>query len=331
MWWQHWVYFSFDQSIVFQFLQCLNQHFFRHIRDTFLKHVLTGSIGHIAKPLAQQLIHAGHDVSIITSSAEKQTQIEALGAKALIGSVTDAAFINSAFAGADAVYLMIPPNVTAPDVFASQKATADIYVNAIKTNNIQKVVQLSSIGAHLRKGAGPIDGVAYLEEQLGTLENVDVKMLRPSYFFYNLFSMIPLIKNANIMGSNFNMSEEKFVLTHTNDIADAAARNLLSLDFNGKTVEYIASDERHPSEIAAVLGAAVNKPELPWVEFKDEDSLAGMRGAGLPTSISEAYVQMGRSIRSGKLQEDYWKNRPTQFGKTKLEDFAVEFKAAFEK
>lgn len=296
-----------------------------------MKYVLTGSIGHIAKPLAQQLINAQHDVSIITSSADKQAQIEALGAKALVGSVQDKAFMISAFAGADAVYLMIPPNVTAPDIFAAQKATADVYVEAIKANNIQRVVQLSSIGAHLRKGAGPIDGVAYLEEQLGQLENVHVKMLRPSYFFYNLFSMIPLIKNANIMGSNFNMTEEKFILTHTNDIADAAARHLLDSTFEGKTIEYIASDERTSAEIAAVLGSAIDKPELPWIEFKDEDSLQGMLGAGLPPSISEAYVQMGRSIRNGKIQEDYWKNRPAQLGKTKLEDFAREFKAAYER
>ena len=56
-----------------------------------------------------------------------------------------------------------------------------------------------------------------------------------------------------------------------------------------------------------------------------------MLGAGLPPSISEAYVQMGRSIRNGKIQEDYWKNRPAQLGKTKLEDFAREFKAAYER
>jgi hypothetical protein len=92
----------------------------------------------------------------------------------------------------------------------------------------------------------------------------------------------------------------------------------------------ISSDERTSSDIATVLSNSINKPGTPWIEFKDEESLQGMLGAGLKPSISEAYVQMGKSIREGKLQEDYWKNKPVQMGKIKLEDFALEFKAAFE-
>lgn len=295
-----------------------------------MKYVLTGSIGHITKPLAQQLIKAGHDVSIITSSTNNVANIEALGAKALVGSVYDADFVNSALAGADGTYLMIPPNMGAPDFLEAQKTVANNYVDAVVKNGIKNIVQLSSIGAHLRKGAGPIDGLAYLEEKLSAIEGINVKMLRPSYFYYNLFSMIPLIKHANIMGSNFNMQDEKFVLTHTSDIADAAAEALLNLDFSGKSVQYISSDERTSTEIAAVLSNSVNKPGTPWIEFKDEESLQGMLGAGLKPSISEAYVQMGKSLREGKLQEDYWKNKPVQTGKIKLEDFALEFKAAFE-
>lgn len=43
---------------------------------------LTGSLGHISKPLAKELIQNGHAVTIISSKAEKQRGIEALGAKA---------------------------------------------------------------------------------------------------------------------------------------------------------------------------------------------------------------------------------------------------------
>ena len=295
-----------------------------------MKYVLTGSIGHITKPLAQQLINAGHDVSIITSTANNVSKIEALGAKALVGSVYDTDFVNSALDGADGVYLMIPPNPAAPNFYEAQKTVANNYVDAVIKKGIKNIVQLSSIGAHMRRGAGPIDGLAYLEEKLAEIEGINVKMLRPSYFYYNLFSMIPLIKHANIMGSNFNMQDEKFVLTHTNDIADAAAEALLNLDFTGKTIQYISSDERTSTEIADVLSNSINKPGTPWVEFKDEESLQGMLGAGLPQSISESYVQMGKSIREGKIQADYWNNKPSKMGKIKLEDFALEFKAAFE-
>ncbi|MDB5017277.1 MAG: NAD-dependent dehydratase [Mucilaginibacter sp.] len=74
-----------------------------------MKYVITGSTGHISKPLSEQLIKAGHDVTIISSNDDKVKQIEDLGATASIGSVEDVAFLTKTFAGTDAVYTMVPP------------------------------------------------------------------------------------------------------------------------------------------------------------------------------------------------------------------------------
>ena len=190
-----------------------------------MKYVITGSLGNISKPVSEKLIKAGHEVTIITSKEANRAAIEAIGAKAAIGSIEDAAFVSETFTGADVVYLMIPPNMAVTNWLAWQQKIADNYVAAIITNNIKKVVQLSSIGAHLRKGTGPVDGLGYLEEQLSDLKDTDAKFLRPSYFFYNLHGMAPLIKGMNIMGSNFGDTDEKLVLVHTNDIADVFLKN----------------------------------------------------------------------------------------------------------
>lgn len=294
-----------------------------------MKYIITGSIGNISKPIVKQLIAAGHKVTVISSNAANKTEIEKLGAEAAIGSVENRDFLKQTFAGADAAYLMIPPNWTTTDFPAYQKVVADNYVYAARENNIKHIVQLSSIGAHMRKGAGPIDGLAYLEEQLATLKYTNVKMLRPAYFYYNLHSMGGLIKQAGIMGSNFGGTKEKALLAHTDDIAAEAAKQLLNLDFKGQSVVYIASDERHPDEIADVLSKAVNKPNTPWVTFKDEESLQGMLQAGLTQTMAEGYTQMGKSFREGLIQEDYFKNKLVPAGKVKLEDFAKEFAAVY--
>ncbi len=294
-----------------------------------MKYVITGSIGHISKPVIQKLIQAGHTVSVITSSADRSTDIAELGAQPVVGSIEDRTFITNSFSGADAVYLMIPPKWTLTGGWMEyQKTVADHYIHAIQSNHIKNVILLSSVGAHMRKGSGPVDGLGYAEEQLLTLKDVNVKMLRPSYFFYNLYSMAGMIKNMNIMGSNYGSSDEKLVLAHTSDIADVVAEELLSLTFTGHSVRYIASDERHPKEIAAVLGAAVGKPGTPWVEFTDEQALQGMLQSQLPATIANGYVELGVALRTGKMQEDYWKNKP-QLGKVKLEDFVKEFVAVY--
>lgn len=294
------------------------------------KYVITGSIGHISKPVVQELVTAGHKVVVITSSADRTSEIEGLGAEAAVGSVTDAAFLQETFKDADAAYLMIPPNFAVPHFLTYAKEVADNYVAAVKASSIKHVVELSSIGAHMRKGAGPIDGLAYLEEQLGQLQNVNVLMLRPGYFYYNFYTMQGMIEHAGIMGSNFGGGEEKIVLSHHLDIAAKVTGLLKGLSFSGHSVEYIISDVRSGSDVAAVVGKAVGKDELPWVEFSDADALKAMTENGLSQDMAENYVAMGKAIREGKANEDFFGSGAKIEGKRKLEEFAEELAAAFQ-
>jgi uncharacterized protein YbjT (DUF2867 family) len=293
-----------------------------------MKYIITGSLGNISLPVTKNLLAAGHQVTVISSSEGKKVEIEGLGATAAIGSVKDVAFLSSVFAGADVAYLMIPSDFSIEDYPGFQQEVADAYIEAISVAGIKKVVLLSSIGAHLRKGAGPIDALGYLEGKLLEFSDVKVKFLRPSYFFTNLFSLTGMIKYAGIAGNNFGDTEEKLVLVHTSDIAEEATKQLLS-SFEENSITYIASDERHPSEIAAVLGKAVGKEGTPWITFTDEQAEKGMLENGLNRSFTDSYLAMGQAIRSGKLQEDYWKNHPKSLGKYKLEDFAKEFAGAY--
>lgn len=292
-----------------------------------MNYVITGSIGHISKPIVEGLVKAGHSVTVITSKAENADKIEALGAKAAVGNVEDAGFVNEAFAGVEAAYLMIPPKWGVNGWRAYQNQVGDNYIEAIRTNDVQYAVLLSSVGAHLGNGAGPVDGLYDMEQKLKTVEGLNVKILRPSYFMYNLFGMAGMVKGMGIMGSNFG--DDTVVLTHTNDIATVALQNLLNLDFTGQQVQYIASDERTGTEIAKVLGEAIGKPETPWVVFSDEQNKQGMMQAGLNEEMATEYTRLGESMRNGSVQEDYFANRPT-LGKVKLEEFARnEFAPAF--
>lgn len=295
-----------------------------------MKYILTGSTGHITKPLAAKLIAAGHSVTIVTSSAAKTAEITAMGAQAAVGSLEDRAFVISTLAGADAAYLMIPPpsaNVT--DLFGFQKKIADNYIAATEANKVKHIVVLSSMGAHRGSGVGPIDGAAYFEKQLPLLTSSSVRVLRPSFFYYNLFAQIGMIKHAGFVGStqaaDFNM-----VMVHPTDIAEVAAGHLLSLSFTGIGVDYIASQDNLTwAEITRTLGAAIGKTDLPFVQLTDDQSLQGMLGAGLNADYAGALIVMNRVAREGLLQEDYWKNKPAQLGKIKLADFAKEFAAAY--
>ena len=294
-----------------------------------MKYVVTGSLGHISKPLSQKLITAGHEVTIISSKESNRPAIEKLGAKAAIGSVEDVAFLTRAFAGADAVYTMVPPNFAATAWKEWIGQIGKNYADAIKANQIKYVVNLSSVGAHLPDGCGPVSGLYKAEQALNTLNEVNIKHLRPSYFFENLLANVGLVKQMDIIGSNFGGADQKIVLADTSDITEAAFEELSTLQFSGHSVRYIASDERTSEEIAKIIGAAISKPSLPWVVFTNEQAKAGMLQAGLPEEITKNYVEMGDALHSGRMMEDYWKNHPTTLGKVKLEDFARTFAVVY--
>ncbi|MRG44376.1 NAD(P)H-binding protein [Chitinophaga sp. SYP-B3965] len=289
-----------------------------------MKITITGSLGNISKPLAEILIKNGHEVTIISSDPKKADDITALGAKPAIGSVSDVAFLTDAFTGADAIYTMVPPNFGAPHIRQYMAQTGKNYQEAIKAAGVKRVVNLSSIGAHLPEGTGPITGLYDVEQTLNSLDGVAVKHLRAGIFYINFFFDIGLIKNMGIMGNNYG-EKTKLVMVHPRDIAVIAAQELQT-PFEGKSHQYVVSDEQEMTEVVKTLGTAIGKPALPWVQFSDAEAFAGMTAAGMPEAIAAAYVEMGNAINSGKLYEDF---KPTTWGNTKLADFAKEFAAVY--
>jgi uncharacterized protein YbjT (DUF2867 family) len=294
-----------------------------------MKYVITGGAGNISKPLATALLKAGHQVTVIGRNADNLKSLTALGAQAAVGSVEDLPFLTKTFAGADAVYTMVPPNY-APVAWKNWIGSiGENYAASIKANQVKYVVNLSSVGADLPDGCGPVSGLHKAELALNALTDTNVLHLRPSYFYPNLLANVGLIKAAGIIGSNFSISGNKFPIVDPSDIAAVAAESLLALNFTGKTVRYIASDEVSTDTIAKVIGEAIGKPELAWVKFEDAQSLGGMKQAGLSDEVAENYVEMGVALNNGTMLADYWKNRPAQLGKVKLTDFAKVFAAVY--
>ncbi len=283
-----------------------------------MKITITGSLGNISGPLAAALVKAGHQVTVVSSSENRKAEIEALGATAAIGSVEDVGFLTGAFKGADVVYTMVPQQHDSDDYKGFIRKTAKNIAEAVKAAGVTHVVNLSSIGAHLPAGTGPIAGMHDGEEILNKLDGVIIKHLRPASFYYNFFANIGMIKHSGILGGNYP-ADTRLVLVHPKDIADAAFEEITS-PFTGTSIRYIASEETTAAEVTKIVGAAVGKPELPWVEFTDEQSIGGMQQAGLSGDVAKNLTEMGNATNSGIIWEDYDKHKPA-LSKRKFEDF----------
>jgi len=294
-----------------------------------MKYTITGGAGHISKPLTEKLLKAGHDVTVISRNAENLRSLTDLGAKAAIGSVNDIGFLKKTFTGADAVYTMVPPNFSTNDMKASIAEVGKNYAEALKTSGVKYVVNLSSVGAHLPDGVGPVSGLYRVEQALNELKNINIKHLRPTYFFSNFLGNVGMVKGMNIIGGNFGGADFKMLLADPLDIAEVAFEELSHLNFTGHSFRYIGSDERSTADIAKTIGNAIGKPQLPWVTFTDEEAYGGMMQMGLPENAAKNYAEMGHAMKDGSMFEDYWKHHPDKLGKIKLEDFAKTFAAVY--
>lgn len=289
-----------------------------------MKYVILGSLGNVSRPLTQKLIAAGHSVTVVSSNKERAEEIILMGAQAAIGSIEDVDFLINTFAGNDAVYTMVPPYFGASDWKRYIAGIGQNYALAIRTSRIKFVVNLSSIGAHLPSGCGPVSGLHFVEQTLNRLEDTNIKHLRPGFFYTNLLGNINMVKTMGIIGGNYG-NHTTMIYAHPEDIADIAFRELNELSFRGKSFRYIASDIKTTDETAQILGKAIEKPNLSWINFSDEDTFAGMIQSGVPEEIALNYTEMGHAMRKGDMQADFMKHRPLQLGKIKMETFAKTF------
>lgn len=268
-------------------------------------YVITGASGNTGRRIAKSLLEAGKSVKVIARNAEKVADLAALGAQVAIGDLGDLAFLREQLRGATAVYLMIPPNFGVTNWPAWMREMAGIYEQAVRESGVKKVVMLSSIGAHRTEGVGPIGGLGELENALKNIPGLDVLALRPGYFMENLYASAGMIKNMGINGG-VQKADATMAFIHTSDIARAATQRLLDLQFSGFSHEFLSGPEDlNPAQITAVIGKAIGKPELPYVEFSPADGKAGMLQAGLSETIADGYVEMAEGINAGFLREGY--------------------------
>ncbi|MGP8215356.1 MAG: SDR family oxidoreductase [Bacteroidia bacterium] len=219
-----------------------------------MKITLTGSLGNVSRPLAIELVKKGHTVTVISSKPERQKEIEAIGAKAAIGSMQDADFLSATFKGADVVYVMealgahrfMDPNLDMMDAISK---IVNNYKQAIQKSGVKRIVHLSSIGAHTDKGNGMLAFHHRAENILRELpDDVSIKFMRPVGFYYNMLAFIPTIKAQGSIISNYG-GDDKIPWVSPLDIADVIAEEM-EKPFKGRIIRYIASEEISSNEVA---------------------------------------------------------------------------------
>jgi uncharacterized protein YbjT (DUF2867 family) len=292
-------------------------------------YVITGATGHTGRPICEGLLALGHTVKAIARDTEKLSSLAEKGAEIHSGSLEDHTFLSSVFSGADAVYVMVPPNLTAEDMRVYQNNVVDAFVEAFENTQVPYAVTLSSVGAHMKEGSGVVQGLFDMEQKFNLLDHTNILHLRPAFFMENLLWQGGTIKQMGIMGSPLN-GDTPMPIIATQDIAAFALKKLIDLDFTGKTVQALLGPREYTqNEIASIFGNAIGMPDLKYVQFPYEDAKHAMMQMGMSSSVAQGMVDLQKSINEGPALAGHTRDT-LGTTPTTIESFAAIFKQVFE-
>jgi uncharacterized protein YbjT (DUF2867 family) len=258
----------------------------------------SGNTGHI---VANNLLTRGQKIRVIGRNSAHLQPLTSKGAEAFIADVTDASALAKAFHGADAAYVMIPPNPTNKDPLSYSNRVSDVIAAAVQSAGTKNVVALSSIGAELASGTGPVVGLHSLEEKLKQINNTNVLFLRCGYFMENTLPQVNAIRQMGVVAGPLR-PDLKVPMIATRDIGAVAADILLHPTIHGKeTRELLGQRDLSYSEVAATIGKAIGKTDLNYVHLRDDQFRGVLVQMGKSESMASLLLEMTQALNSGKM------------------------------
>jgi uncharacterized protein YbjT (DUF2867 family) len=258
-------------------------------------YVILGASGNTGSIIANSLLLNGEKVRVMGRDADRLQRFVRKGAEAFTANVNDAAALTKAFSGARAAYLMLPPVKSRED----QERQSDAIAKAVKESGLRYAVHLSSYGAHVPEGTGPIAGLHSSEQKLNAISGLNVLHLRAAYFMENNLAAIGMIHEMGVFGQAL-LPDLKLPMIATRDVGDYAAQRLLDLDFSGKqTRELLGEHDLSMTEATAVIARGIGKPDLRYVQFPYDQVQQVLTQMGVPPNTAAVYIEMYKAINAG--------------------------------
>src|SRR6201987_5654473 len=260
-------------------------------------YVILGASGNTGSIIADCLLSKGKKVRVIGRDAGRLERFVGKGAEAFMADVSDAVALTKAFRGARAAYLLLPPITSRED----QERESDAIAKALKESGLRYAVYLSSYGAQVPEGTGPVTGLHSSEQKLNAIGDLNVLHLRAAYFMENNLAAISMIQETGIFGHAL-LPDLKLPMMATRDVGNYAAQRLLDLDFSGKqTRELLGERDLSMAEATTIIARRIGKPDLRYEQFPYDQVQQVLEQMGMPPKKAAVYIEMFKAINAGVL------------------------------
>ena len=261
-------------------------------------YVVAGVTGHTGKAAAETLLNHRQKLRVLVRDAQKGEPWKARGAEVAVGSLTDAGSLAQALSGAQGAYLLVPSPLVTEDLPAAQHAMVEAISQAVRRSGLPHLVLLSSLGAELAEGTGPVRGLHHAEVML-TKAAKNATFLRPGYFFENFAAMLPATRDGVL--PTFLAPGKPVPMAGTADIGRVAAECLLEPPIGTRVVEIAHAPDHTPEDIAAaiteILGRAITLQAWPL-----DAVVPTFTGMGISKGTAELYREMLGALNSGRMR-----------------------------
>src|SRR5437773_323326 len=147
--------------------------------------------------------------------------------------------------------------------------------------------------------------------------------LRAGYFMENLLPQTAVIQNFGIVGGPLR-ADLPLRMIATRDIGAAAAEALVKLDFTGKQArELLGQRDVTYREVASVIGKAVGRPSLAYVQMPPQQIKPALVQMGMSPNVAGLILEMAEALNTGYMAA-LEPRSPRNTTPTSIETFVLE-------
>lgn len=262
-------------------------------------YAITGTTGHVGGAAATELLATGEPTRAVVRDAAKGKAWSHQGADVTIADLGDRAALTDAFRGCIGAFVLLPTIPTGTDVNADHRHLADSIAGAVRDSGVPHVVVLSSIGADLAEGTGPIRWLHHLEN---TLRETDVLLtaIRSCHFQEKVETVLGAAIEASVYPVFGDSADVPTPMVATRDVGTVVAESLLAPPPASEVID-LDGPQYTERRVAEGLQAALGKP-LRVVTIPRPEWAVAMVDAGVPPLFAEELAELYDAEQRGVLQ-----------------------------
>ncbi|PMC74260.1 hypothetical protein CJ197_14450 [Brachybacterium sp. UMB0905] len=261
-------------------------------------YVIAGATGRVGSVAARALLAADTKVRVLVRRPSDADEWEAQGAEVRIVALDDRAALTEALRACAGFFALLPFDLTVDDLEEHAGRLVASISGAVAEARVPHVVMLSSGGADLAGGTGPIAGLHRLEEALRAT-GTTLTALRPGHFQEKVGDVIDVARDSGIYPVFATSADAPLPMVATADLGGLVAERLQSPPAVSESIDVVgpAYSER---TIAELLGEALGR-ELEVATVPEEAWAGALSEAGFRPHIAESLAELYRADEHGLL------------------------------